>query len=189
MQPNKPNNKQKKTFADVILEKCTAHISTDVYHEYGLGHKPTKLDKQDDKIAVWYDLHDWTESKEQFVIQSAKTFIRLLNKDSNKTNLQFIKALTNRIASYLLQFCQHRPGVSKKRAHQMLRDALYAENSYVISLQQQQQARREQHRPRTKHSVTERRKRERIAAAVEQYKIHCHVNMIFIDGQNLKIKK
>lgn len=189
MQPNKQNLEQKKTFADVVLEKYEAYISDAVYNEYGLGLKSTELETMEEQIAAWYDLHDWTESKEQFVIQSTRTFIRLLDKDSNKTNLQFIKALTNRIALYLSQFCRCRPGSSIKHARKMLCDALYNENTYVIGLQQVQQARREQHQPRTKHSVTERRKRERAAAAAEQYKIHCQINMIFIEGQNLKIKK
>ena len=101
--------------------------------------------------------------------------------DSNSTNLQFIKALVNRIAVYLSEYCQNGPKRSKNRAQKILKDALYENNSYIRGLELYQAERRMNAQPRTQKTVADRKKRERIAAQQKRRDVERQVHIMFVE--------
>ena len=182
MQSKQRKDKNGETVADKALKKYIAYISEEVYKQYGLGKLDNTLSDTDAKKTAWTTIHAWDEAKEKFVIERTKLHIRLLDSgDSNSTNLQFIKALVNRIASYLSEFCQHGPKRSKNHARKMLIDALYRHNSYIRGLELYQAERRANARPRTQKSVADKKKRERIAAHKKKRDMEHQVHIMFVE--------
>lgn len=182
MPPKQRKDKNGETVADKELKKYISWISEEFYKQYGLGKVDNNLPDIDSKKLAWSTLHAWNQTKENFVIERTKLYIRLLDSaDSNSTNLQFIKALVNRIASYLSEFCQHGPKRSKNRARNILIDILYKNNSYIRGLELYQMERRENARPRTQKSVADKKKRERIAAYKKGREMERQVHIMFVE--------
>ena len=182
MPPKQRKDKNGKTVADKALDKYIAYISAEVYKQYGLGKKDNDLQDTEAKKQAWTTIHAWDEAKEKFVIERTKLHIRLLDSgDSNSTNLQFLKALVNRIASYLSEYCQHGPKRSKNRARSMLIKALYENNSYIRGLELYQAERRANAQPRTQKTVADRKKRERIAAHKKKRDMEHQVHIMFVE--------
>lgn len=189
MSPKQRIDKNGETFADKVLKKYIAYISEEVYKKYGLGDGCNNLPDIDAKKLAWTTTHTWDEAKEKFLIERTKLHIRLLDShDSNSTNLQFIKALVNRIASYLSEFCQHGPKRSRNLAKSILVDAIYKNNSYVRGLEVYQAERRANNQPRTQKSVADKKKRERIAAQHKNHYMEHQVQRIFIETATYRKK-
>ena len=168
------------TFADRTLKLYITYIVEQMYSEYGLGMNDCDLHDTESKKYAWRTLHKWDKSKETFVINSTNMYIRMLDsKNSNSTNLQFIKAFVNRIASYLSEFCQNAPERSKFSTQKMLVESLYDNNSYVRGLQRYQTERREKSCPRTPELVAEKKKRKRISVEEHKARIERQVKMAF----------
>lgn len=164
MSPKQRIDNNGETVADKALKKYIAYISEEVYEQYGLGDGCNKLPDIEAKKLAWITLHPWDEAKENFVIDRTKLHIRLLDShDPNSTNLQFIKALVNRIASYLSEFCQHGPDRSRNLAKSILVDAIYKNNSYVRGLEVYQEGHRANNQQPTQEPVEPKKKRARIA--------------------------
>lgn len=182
MSPKQRKDKNGETVADKALKKYIAYISDEVYKKYGLGKVNTNLIDTEGKKQAWTTLHTWDEAKEKFVIERTKLYIRLLDSsDSNSTNLQFIKAFVNRIASYLSEFCQHGPDRSKNRLKSFLVDALYKNNSYVRGLELYQAERRANNQPRTQKSVADKKKHEHIVALQKKRDTEHQVHIMFAE--------
>ena len=127
MQHKSRKDKNGKTFADKVLEQYISYISEEVYEQYGLGKKDSDIIGTNAQKNAWMVLHNWDDAKEKFVIERTKTYIRTLDStDSNSTNLQFIKALVNRIVAYLSVFCQNGPNRTIKSAKEMLGEVLFS---------------------------------------------------------------
>lgn len=182
MQSKQRKDKNGETVADKALKKYILYISEEFYKQYGLGKGDNNLPDIESKKLAWQILHTWDQSKENFVIDRTKLYIRLLDSsDSNSTNLQFIKALVNRIASYLSEFCQHGPKRSKNRAKSILVDALYKNNSYIRGLELYQAERRTNARPRTKKSVANKKKQDLIAAKKKKREMEHQIHIMFVE--------
>lgn len=182
MQNKSRMDKNGETMSDRALKKYIAWISEEVYKEFGLGKRDSNLPNIEAKKLAWQTLHPWNEDKEKFIIKQTKLYIRLLDShDSNSTNLQFIKALVNRIASYLSEYCQNGPKRSKNRAQKILKDALYANNSYIRGLELYQAERRQNAQPRTQKTVADRKKRERIAAQQKRRDMERQDHIMFVE--------
>lgn len=182
MQSKQRKDKNGETVADKALKKYIVYISEEFYKQYGLGKGGNNLLDIDAKKLAWITTHTWDEAKENFVINRTKLYLRLLDSsDSNSTNLQFIKALVNRIASYLSEFCQHGPKRSKNRAKSILVDALYKNNSYIRGLELYQAERRTNAHPRTKKSVANKKKQERITADCKRRDMENQVRFMFVE--------
>lgn len=172
-----------KTLADKELDNFISWIAREIYNWDGLGTKNVKIPVGTNKIDAWMDLHEWNENLEKFIIDKSKLYIRLLNTNpSNSTNLQFIKALANRMAMYLSEFCQQGPNRSKSRARKILMNALYKNNSYIRGLELYQQNRRENKEPFNKQAYIARKRNDRSIAMREKQKTEYQVNVLFIEA-------
>lgn len=189
MQYNSRKDKNGETVADKALKKYISWISEEFYKQYGLGKKDNNLPTIEAKKLAWTTLHAWDEVKEKFVIERTKLYIRLLDSaDSNSTNLQFIKALVNRIASYLSEYCQHGPKRSKNRAKSILVDTLYAKNSYIRGLELYQMERRNNKQPRTKKTLADKKKQERIATLRKKRDMENQIQIMFVEVSTYRKK-
>ena len=189
MQHKSRKDKNGKTFADKVLEQYISYISEEVYEQYGLGKKDSDIIGTNAQKRAWMVLHNWDDAKEKFVIGRTKTYIRTLDStDSNSTNLQFIKALVNRIAAYLSVFCQNGPNRTIKSAREMLVNALYTNNSYVRGLELYRLERSLNPKPRTQKTVADKKKRERIQAQQKKRDMERQVHIMFVEVQTYRKK-
>ena len=183
MQNKSRMDKNGETMADRALKKYIEWISEEFYNEFGLGKHDTNLQTIEAKKLAWQTLHPWNEDKEKFIINQTKLYIRLLDShDSNSTNLQFIKALVNRIALYLSEYCQNGPNRSKNRAQKILKDALYENNSYIRGLELYQAERRQNAQPRTPKTIADRKKREHIAAQQKKRDMERQAQIMLVEA-------
>lgn len=182
MPPKPRKDSSGKTLADKALDKYVDWIVEEIYKEYGLGKKGTDITDIEDKKLAWRTLHAWDLDKENFAIEHTKLYLRLLDSnDSNSTNLQFLKALVNRMALYLSEYCQKGPKRSQNRAISILKDALYTNNPYIRGLELYQAERRANGQPRTMKSVADRKKRARIQAYKDKCAVERQVRVEFVE--------
>ena len=178
MQNNTQKNQSDKTAADKTMDAFVEWMAKEMYCQYGLGTRENNLDGQDAKKLAWRKLHKWTSEKENFVINSAKMYIRLLDpKDPNSTNLLFIKALTNRMSKYLSLFLEGAPNRSRSQSEKILKNMLYTENQYIRGLELYQKVNRT--KSRTPQSIAEKHKRDRINARKAKRNMEIQVRILF----------
>ena len=178
-----------KTVSDKTNDRFIAWIADQVYSEYGLGKTDNATVAKSDQKLEWLTAHEWTADKEKFVINRSKLFIRLLDSaDSNSTNVQFLQALVNRMTAHLLTFCQRAPNRSRGCTRQMLKEALFENNSYVRGLQLYQQERRTNMPPRTQKTVSDKKKRQRIDAQKQKREIERQVRFVFFEVASYRKK-
>ena len=182
MQKNFQKGQKGKTAADRAMDEFVSWMADEMYKQYGLGTRANNLDGLEGKKLAWRSLQKWTKEKEDFVISHAKMFIRLLDpKDSNSTNLVFIKALTNRMAQYLSLFLEQGPNRARNQTQQMLKKILFVDNEYIRGLELHQKDKRAMAQSRTPQAVAARRKRERIDAKNEKRKLENQIRVLFME--------
>lgn len=182
MPPKPRKDSNGKTLADKALDKYIDWIVEEIYKEYGLGKKDNDIIDIEAKKLAWRTLHAWTQTKEHFVIERSRFYLRLLDSsDSNSTNLQFLKALVNRIVLYLCEYCKNGPKRSFKDIQKMIFTEVYTNNPYVRGLELYQAERRAKGQPRTIQSVAERKKRARIQAHKDKCAVERQVRIEFVE--------
>ena len=182
-------DKNGETVADKVLKQYATWISEEVYKQYGLGKKDNNLPDIAAKKNAWISLHAWSQDKEEYIIDRTKLFLRLLDStNSNSTNLQFLNALINRIISYLNYWFKKESGRTNAEVRELLRNALYNNNSYVRGLELYQAERRACAVPHTPQDVAIKKKRERIEAQKKQREISSEIHFMFVEVQALRKK-
>lgn len=183
-----PHNSRKdsngQTLADRLTTEYSVWISEEIYDKYGIGKNQTMTCPRgisEQKLA-WRNLFAWSNEMEQFIIEKTKTYIRLLDhRDSNTTNLRFLRALTNRIAVYLSGWAVNAPHRTFADATKIFTDALYDNSSYVRGVELRQATKQVIKKQRSKNFVASQRKQEKIAAKKKSRDISRQVHVIFIE--------
>ncbi len=128
-----------KTNGQTAVQKAfaeyTLYITAEFVDQYGASY----VRSQDIRNA-WRHTTKYNEEIELFLIVKSKTFIRALDaRSSNSTNLQFLDALTNRMADYLSAYSAKNPAIMKrKHARDILKQELFHKSSYINFLRAQQ---------------------------------------------------
>lgn len=135
---NKNNKKQ--TAAQKLFASYTIYITDIMLEEYGPSYA-TRAEIRN----TWRYKIPYTNEIENFLIFKTKMYIRLLDtRDSNSTNPQFLDALTQLMADYLSAYTMHNPEkLSRKKAKEILKQALYDNSAYIQSLLEHQEIMRE----------------------------------------------
>lgn len=183
------------TFAEFKLHVMTAFAST--FSPRGTNYVfSDAYDKLGDKMLAEYE---YSREREQFLIEKAKLFLKinLSHTESHNTSMTFLEKLANKIAEYLSYYVMNKypmpeSGKSKNklriRVQAELKQILFDENPYILSLKKQQA----QNREFRQKKKTERKKiikGQKYQEAFAAYRVSCQIRSEFIDAQNTPRKK
>lgn len=166
-------------FASTFSPRGTNYVFSDAYDRLG------------DKMLAEYE---YSREREQFLIEKSKLFLKvnLHHKESHNTSMNFLEKLANKIAAYLSYYVMNKypipeSGKSKNklriRVQAELKQILFDENPYILSLQKQQEEKRE-FRKKTKAARKQIIKNQRRRDAADAYHHAQQIMSIFADAQN-----
>lgn len=132
MKDNKQHRRHKNTAASKLFNTSyVPTISELVITKHGPSYENvTTLGK------TWRTNIEYKPEIEEFLISRTRLFIRTLDtRDSNSTNPQFLRSLTNMIADYLSKYtARSSQQLTRKKAIQFLTNALYDNFNYIQTI-------------------------------------------------------
>ncbi|MGN0916605.1 MAG: hypothetical protein ACI4NZ_00110 [Candidatus Enterousia sp.] len=178
------------TFAEFKFHVMTAFAST--FSPRGTNYVfPDAYDRLGETMLTEYE---FSREREQFLIEKAKLFLKvnLSHTESHNTSMNFLEKLANKIAAYLSCYVMNKypipeSGKSKNklriRVQAELKQILFDENSYIVSLKKQQEEKRE-FRKKTKAARKKIIQNERRRDAADAYHHAQQIKSIFADAQH-----
>ena len=166
-------------FASTFSPRGTNYVCYDAYDRLG------------DTMLTEYD---FSREREQFLIEKTKLFLKvnLSETESHNTSMNFLEKLANKIAAYLSYYVMNKypiPESAKSknklriRVQAELKQILFDENSYILSLKKQQEEKRE-FRQKSKSARKQIIKNQRRHDAADAYQHAQQIKSIFADAQN-----